>query len=278
MNMKRTMLLAASVLALISTTGCKREAAGQVVAVVNGDEITRQEVEAELGGRPLPQGLDAKQAQQLILQRVVDRHLLAGAAKADGIDKDQEYLLKQRQMSDTLLAQMLGERAGRTFQIPDNAAIDKFIAAHPTIFAQRTLFQLDQVLFAPPSDANQVRALKDDHTMDAVAAHLTALGIKFERGAGQLDSAVVPPTILDTIRKLPPGEPFLIPQSGSILVASVTGMTAAPLAVEEARPIAVQLMRKEAVEKTLKQRLKQAKAEAKIEYQPGYGPAKTGKP
>lgn len=273
MKVKRSKLLAVSLLVLLSTSGCKREATGQVVAVVNGEEITLQEINAELSGAQIPQNTDTKQIQQRLLQRIVERRLVAGTARADGIDKDQEYLLKHRQMDDSLLIQLLGERTGRTFRIPDPSALDKYIATHPTIFGQRVVYQVDQILFAPPSDFNQIRKLKDDHSLDAVAATLTSLGIKFQRSNGQLDSAKLAPDMIAHMNKLPQGEPFLVPQPGSIFVGVITAITPAPLAVEDARPLAIQFMRKEAVDAAFKQRLKTAKAEAKIEYQPGFAPA-----
>lgn len=273
MKVKPSIFMAASVLAMLATTGCKREAGGQVVAVVNGDEITRQELDAELNGKELPQNVDAKTVRQMLLQTVVKRHLLAGAARADGLDKDQEYLLKQQRSDDTLLVDMIGERAARTFRVPDNAAIDKYVTDHPQLFAQRQIYQFDELLFPLPSDIKQIQKLKDDHSMDAVAATLTSLGIKYSRGTGQLDSAVVPPELIDRIKKLPAGEPFLLPRGNAIAVGVLTGSTPAPVSVEEARPIAVQFMRKDAVEKALKDRLKTAKAEAKIDYQPGYAPS-----
>mgnify|MGYP001548392619 CR=1 FL=1 len=48
--------------------GCQKEATGQVAAVVNGDEITLQEVNAEMSGMQLPQRVDKTQVQKAALQ------------------------------------------------------------------------------------------------------------------------------------------------------------------------------------------------------------------
>ena len=277
MKVKRSTMLAASLLVMLAASGCQREATGQVVAVVNGEEITLQELNAEIGDAQLPKNMDAKEIQKRLLQRIVDRRLIAMAARKDGIDKDQEYLLRQRQTDDALLRDLLGQRTERTFRIPDEAAIKKYMAAHPTIFANREIFQMDRLQFAMPSDANVVRKLESDHTMEAVAAKLTSLGITFSRGLAEVDSATLPPLMVERIKSLPPGEPFLVPQPGGISAAVITSTRPAPLAPGQARSVAVQLMRKEAVESALEQRLKTEKASAKIEYQPGFAPAKPGK-
>lgn len=277
MNMKRNMVLATSLLAMLAaTSGCKREASGQVVAVVDGEEITAQEINAEIGGK-IPPKVDPKEVQRQTLQQIIDRRLIAKAAKDDGIDKDQEYLLKQRQVNDALLIQMLGQRTDRTFRIPDTGEIQKYMTAHPTMFAQRQILQTDRISIPTPVDMQKVSAIKDDHSMDAVAARLTALNIKFTRDTAPLDTAALPPEIIGRIHKLPPGEPFVIPQPGVLMVLLVTSSAPQPVAIDQARPVVVQLMRKEAVEKAIRQRLKTQRDAAKIEYQPGFAPSKPGK-
>lgn len=272
MTVKRKELLAASLLVTLVLTGCKREATGQVAAVVNGEEITLQEINAELGDSRLAENVDRKEVQKSLLQRIIDRRLVALAARNDKIDSSQDYLIKRRQLDDELLVRMLGQRVERTYRIPDRAEIDKYIASQPTMFGQRTVYTVDRILFPTPEDANVIRALKDDHTMDAVAARLDSFKIKYARGPMQMDSAALPPEMLKRILALPAGEPFAVPQQGSIAVAVITASTSAPMSGDAARPLAVQLMRKAAVDNMVQQRLKAERAAAKIEYQPGFEP------
>lgn len=280
--MKRTTMLAASLLAMAMVSGCKREAGGQVVAVVNGDEITVQELNAELATLQVPKNVDVKDVQRRVLQRMIDRRLIAAAAREDGVDKEQDFLIRQRQVNDALLATLLGQRTEKTFRIPDTAAINKFTASMPNLFGQRTVYSVDRILFAPPANMASLQQLKDDHSMDAVAAKLTAIGIPFTRATQEVDSGALPQEVVARIKSLPPTEPILLPQQGSITILVITGSRQAPLAGEEARPLAVQLMRKQAMEQAVEQRLKAQRASAKIEYQPGYAPvaapaAKPGK-
>jgi hypothetical protein len=116
--------------------------------------------------------------------------------------------------------------------------------------------------------------LKDDHTMEAVANRLTSMGVAFQRGGGQMDSAVVPPQMMARIKALPPGEPFLVPENGMVTVAVVTDAKPAPLLGANARPIAAQLMRSAEMGKILDQRLKTERDAAKIDYQTGFAPPK----
>lgn len=259
---------------VMSVTACNKEATGQVAAVVNGDEVTLREINAELGSVQVPEGADKKAVQQTMLQRVIERRLLAQAAREDGLDKDPEFLLRRRQLEEALLVQMLGRKADRTTQVPSEPAIDKFMNERPTMFSGRTIYAVDRIQFPMPADLSTLKQFEPDHTLEAVAARLDRLGIKYAHQPAQFDSASIPPQILERIRSLPAGEPFVIPEGGNVTVAVVTGSKPAPIAGREARPLAVQAMRNQAVMEAVQQRLKTEKAQAEIEYQEGFAPPK----
>lgn len=263
----------ACLLGAILLAGCQKEATGQVAAVVNGDEITLQEVNAELAGMQIPDGADKTQAQRAALQRIIDRRLLAQAARNDGIDKTPEFLIRRRQLEDALLVQLLGQRTGRSTAVPDTAAVQTFIAKNPAVFNGRTIYTVDRIQFPVPSNLQSLKALEQDHSMDAVAARLRQMGIQFTRGSAQMDSAQLGQERLDRIRALPQGEPFVLPEAGLVTIAVITGSQAQPVEGDQARPVAVQIMRNQSLSAAMKQRLEAEKAAAKIKYQKGLSPA-----
>lgn len=265
-------LIGACALAMLGVSGCKKEATGQVAAVVNGEEITLAELNQEIGQANLPANADKKAIQRAALQKIIDRRLVAQVARDEGIDKQPEYVARKRQADELLLIQMFGQKLSRAARVPDAAAIDKYMAANPNVFGQRTVYKLDRIQFAMPQDPTPVMGIKDDHSLDAVAARLTSLGIKFSRSPGALDSAQVPPPVMARIKALPPGEPFALPERDGLTVAVITGSEPHPLVGPEARPLALNGLRKEDLEKTLSDRLKAARAAAKIDYQQGFAP------
>src|SRR5215212_831827 len=91
----------------LALSACDREPTGQVAAIVGDDEITLQEVNAEVGNAKPPEGIDAKAVQQSALQRIIDRRLLASVARDQDLDKRPEFLIRQRQLEDALLVQLL---------------------------------------------------------------------------------------------------------------------------------------------------------------------------
>ena len=276
--MRRIARIAATLTIALALSSCGRQPTGQVAAVIGDEDVTLQEINAELSDSKLPAGADAKAVQQGALQRIVDRRMLASIARDQDIDKKPEFQIRKRQLEDALLIQLLGEQSGRSLRVPDAAALDKFIAANPSNFARREVLVLDQVRFAMPADPTKLRALEKDHSIDAVAATLRDLGIPFERGVTELDTAVVSRDVVSQINGLPPGEPFIIPENNIVSASAITGRKSAPLGSAQARPIAVQMMRSEALRKLLDQRLKAKRAEMKVVYQPGFAPATANRP
>lgn len=271
--MKKKLVLATSMAALTLLSGCKKEATGQVAAVVNGEEITTQEINTELQAAHIPQGADQKAAAKVALQRIIERRLLAKAAKDDGLDKEQEYLIRSRQINDALLVQMLSERASRGVQVPNDAAIKSFIGQNAGSFGNRTIFTTDQVQFRAPADPKVLQAFAPDHSMDAVVARLNQMGIKFNRRTAELDSLQFPKAALDQIRAVRQGEPLVFPTNGMVLIAAVTGSRSAPIGGDDAKALAVQGLRNKEVAGIIEQRLKAERAKAKIDYQPDFAPA-----
>lgn len=270
--MNRTISFTCALVAL-SLTACDKEATGQVAAVVNGEEITLQEINAELGSTPIPEGVDKKVVQQAALQRIVERRLLAQAARDDELDKTSDYLLRERQLRDALLVQLMGQRAERALKVPGEQEIDKFIAENPVMFSERKILTVDRIQFAMPKNVDQLKALESDHSMEAVAARLKQMGIEFRRDTTQIDSAALGQQRLQQIRALPAGEPFVVPENGVVTVGVVTGERAEPIPAANARPLAVQALRNKQLSETMQQRLKQSRTNAEIQYQPGFAPA-----
>jgi len=274
-KLRSVSLIALTAMSLMAS-GCQKKAEGQVVAIVNGEEITLPELNAEISELNVPETADKNLVRQRVLQRMVERRLLVQSAKEAGVDRDPQYLTQERRMQEQLMISMYGRKAMDTIKVPDTAEVDRYIAAHPTMFADRKRLRLNQLVFPAPSNPQSLEPLKDAHNLDEAAAKLTQLGIRFQRGQGALDSATVRPEVLKRLEALPPGEPFIVPNGGNIVVSTIVGIDPVALPAEQARPLAVEAMRREELNRIGQQRLNEAKAKAKIEYQTGYEPPAGG--
>jgi peptidyl-prolyl cis-trans isomerase C len=268
----KTARLLYGLIAIAMLHGCGGAPSGQVVAVVNGEEITLQELNAELAElKAAPIG-DKKTVRQQILQQIVDRRLMAQIAKEEGMDRDPMYVIRERRMEEELLVQMYGAKSADTVRIPEGPAIEKYMQDNPGMFSQRTSYIVDQISFNMPSDQSVIKKLEADRSMAEVEATLRELGIDYGKGKNSMDSGTIPTPVLNQILSLPPGEPFIIPAQGKIVVSVITGKQPVAVDTKEAMPMAAQSMRAENLGKMLGKRLQEAKAKAQITYQDGFAP------
>lgn len=263
--------------AMILISGCGKEATGQTVAVVNGEEISQAELNAELAATNVPQGADTKKVLPQLLQRVVDRRLLAQAAIEEGLDRNPEYVSRQRRATEDLLIGMSMKRRGDSIKLPSQAEIDKFIAENSSLFQQRSILSLNQIVFDPPSDMKLLDQLKNDHSLEAVSATLQRLRIPFSRAQSNLDTGTLPAAVAKQIAALPPGEPFVVPANGKIVVSVITGREAVGTSAEQSRKQAAELIKRQKLEDIMQNRLKELKSAAEISYQEGFAPTASSK-
>ena len=259
----------------VTATACQKKATGQSVAVVNGEEITASELNDALANdNNALAGLDPKQARAVELQKLVDRKLIVQQAKENGLDKSPEFINQQRRGTEDLLINMLVTRQASSQQIPSAAEIAKFEADRPGMFANREKWTLDQLNYPLPKDPTVTAKIAEAKSLDEVAQALTAAGIQYTKGTKDFDSALLPPALYAQLSKLQPGEPFVAPGPDRAVASVITAREPNPLTPEQSRQLALAQMKREQVNTLLGQRIKDLKAKAKIEYQPGFEPPK----
>jgi EpsD family peptidyl-prolyl cis-trans isomerase len=265
-------IVLAIVLACV-VSACDKKPAGQTVAVVNNEEITAADLNAELSNANLPAGEASKEARASALERLIDRRLLAQQAKSDGLDKTPEFLNQQRRANEDLLINMLISRQANTQQLPSAAEIANFEATHPGMFAKREIWTLDQINYALPKDAAVTAKITAAKSLDEIAQILAAAGIQYTKQSKKFDSAMLPPNYYAQISGLAPGEPFIAPGTDKAVASVITAREASPLSPDQQRQLALSQMKREKVNQIVGQRIKELKAKAKVDYQPGYGPS-----
>jgi EpsD family peptidyl-prolyl cis-trans isomerase len=287
--------IAAALVAVALLTGCNKGGGapkGQVVATVNGDDITVHELNSELQQARPPADVPRKTVEQVVLARVIERKMLADVARSRNLDKNPDFILAERRIDDGLLVQALQSDIARKVPPPTREAAEKYIEAHPDQFAQRKVFAIDQIQFLRPVNI-QTLGLEKANTMADVVGVLTANKIEFRRNTASVDALTVNPALVSEIEKIlarNPQEVFMFadqPQGAPapvMYVNKVVDTKVVPYTGEAAITLAQQLLQRDAVQKSLVANLAtfRAAAKDKIKYAAGYGPpaapAKPGAP
>ncbi len=268
------MLRVSGVLALALLAACDKKPEGQVVAVVNGDEITMQELNTELGNVEQPEGAALDEMRNNALDNLVNRRLLAAVAREEKVDGSPEYVMRRRQLEEALLVQMLAQKTARELKQPTTAEVDKFTADNPQMFADRMILAVDQLRFQTPERSDYIAALEPAKTMAEVVTALNRLGIRFERGNVQVDTASMPLDMYRQVMSIGSAEPFVLPGPAMVSVSQVVSSRPAPVPADQVRTVATNMMQQLNVAKQLDERIKAAKAEAGIAYQSGFSAPK----
>lgn len=273
--MNRSVHVLGTCMAIALLAGCNKQPGGQVVAVVNNDEVTVQELNAEAQAAQLPAtSASDKQAVAALLQRVVDRNLLADYARREGLDRGPDYVARKRQMDQALLADLAVRKLSGGSPNPTSAEVEAYITSNPLLFAERQQLKLDQIRFPTPPQADVLKTITAAPTLEGVIAQLDARGIKYVRGAASLDTGGIDAAAVRQILALKPGEAFALSTAGQTFVSVVTGNAPVPVAKTDWPAIATNALRNQRLSKLMADSLKQLRTSAKIEYDPAYKPEK----
>ncbi|MBV8970707.1 MAG: hypothetical protein JO290_00270 [Sphingomonadaceae bacterium] len=258
---------------------------GQVVATVNGDDITIHELNSELAQARPPADVPRKTVEQVVLGRVVERKMLADVARDRKLDKNPDFILAERRLEDGLLVQALQADIAKKVPATTREAAEKYMEAHPDQFAQRKIYTIDQIQFLRPPQLPTL-GLQKANTLAEVAQILTASKIEFRRNTATVDALTVNPGLISEIGKLQAKnaqELFMFadqPQGAPVPVMYVNHVTdtkVQPFTGEEAINAAQQLVHRDEVQKALVNSLTafRAAAKDKIKYAAGYAPPPT---
>jgi peptidyl-prolyl cis-trans isomerase C len=246
---------------------------GQVVATVNGEDVTVYELGTELQS-DASSGEARKTAEKAALQKIIDRKILADLARERKLDKMPEYLLQTRRADEQILVNLLlQDEAGKMpgFSSED---VEKFIADNPWMFSARKLLIIDQIQFPMPQDREVLKSYQPLKTLDEVEQKLATEGVEHRRVPTSLDTMQLPEQMVKNILALPPGEVFVVPAGGGLTANRIVEVRATPLTGREASNVAREVLRKQRAITKVTGELDPliAKAREKVTYRPGYAP------
>jgi EpsD family peptidyl-prolyl cis-trans isomerase len=257
-----------------NTNTTATEPTGQVVATVAGQEITLRELRAELGTPPTDPKA-AKTAEQTALRAIIGRKILASAAREQGLDKTPDFALQQLRTMDLLMVQTLQAKIATDMPQPAPEEVDRYIADHRDVFAERKIFDLDQITLTRPTDPEKLKAFEPLKTMAEVETMLKREQIDYRHIVNAvLDSVGANPQLIERILKLPPNEVFVLPAGGNLLVNQIRQTRVVPFTGEPARNYALGLLRNQHLQETMQRALSaiMAKAQSSIKYNKAYAP------
>lgn len=271
----------AALLACIALSGCgmiggDKAPKGQVVATVNGEEITVTELNRELGGAASANPADRKAAEQAALESIITRKLVAQASKEEKLDKTPVFAQQEVQAKEAMLVGAMQRKVASTVVAPTRTEGEKFVTDHPDMFANRRVMVVDQIVvgqFKP----ELMKEFEPMTTLEQIEAVLVRENLDFQRTTTVLDTLNAPEDLTKTLGKLPPNEIFIFPRGNAVFVNQIRDNRVMPFTGDRAISYALAGLKSLRTQEALVKQLETIRkaGEGEITYNDKYKPVKT---
>lgn len=272
------LLIAAGCIAVLTLTACGKgegkKAATQVAARVNNEEISVHQINNVLsrsGNIPAEQ---AKAAGRQILDKLIDQELFVQQAREKKLDRDPKVMQAVEAARREILARAYAEQIMGAAAKPSAAEIKDYYAAHPELFSQRRIFNLQEL--AIRATPEQIDTLKQElpktKNLAEVANWLKSNGIQYVGNAGVKPAEQLPLDLLPRYHAMKDGQVALLTGPAGALIVHLVASQNAPLNETAATPFIEQFLTNRKRAELADAELKQLKAKAKIEYLNDFGP------
>jgi len=277
MKSRIAVVLAALAGLSLSACGGGGQPKGQVVAKVGKEEVTVLDLQGALTGFQANNAAARKAAEQQALNSIVQRKLLAQAARKQKLDKTPEFARQEQQLIENLLVRDWQARLVKAVPAPSAEDVQQFISQHPDLYSARKRISVDLVRFPAPSDPTFAKALQPLHTLDEVRALLNGRKIAFANSTSQIDALLVDPRFVDQLLKMKPDDVFVAPQpNNQVVVGHITGIQTDPIANDLATRHATEFLRRSRVQETVQRQFAAVIQSGikSVSYAKGYEPPK----
>lgn len=262
--MKKSLAIAIALALPLAACGKGSDKApqGQVVATVDGEEITLTELMAEAGP-----GVTDPQQQSAALQRIVARRLLAAEAKKRGLDSTPLAAVFKRAGEDEALSKTLARDIADRVPAVSQSEVDEFIRTYPATVSQRRILNVDQIA-VPELSAPLVEQIKGLHTMADAERVLMGANVQYKKATGTIDGLTLEPNFLAGIVDTEGRDIFMYPQNGGYVIGSVLSSRVQPLtgkaAQDTTRALLTQRRKDEQTTSAVSKILSEGKAKVKV--------------
>jgi EpsD family peptidyl-prolyl cis-trans isomerase len=248
----------------------------QVVAKVNGEEITIHQVNFQLSQLGQLNQVQAKIASKQILTRLIEQELLKQQALGEKLDKDPVVLQALEATRSQLLAQAYLERLLAKAPKPSVSEIDTFYKEHPELFESRRVFDLQELVIVTNKEKFfEIEAgLKPIKGINEIAIWLRDHHYPFSVNSNAKAAEQLPMELLKKLQLLKAGEVLMVPTQTTFNVIHLAGVDSAPITRAKATPIIEQYFLNQNKTMMAQKEVVKLNDNAKIEFEGMYADMK----
>lgn len=249
-----------------------KKVATQVAVKVGSEEISVHQINQVLSrtnaANTTPQAVQTLRRE--VLEKLIDQQLAVSQAEESKLNRSPEVVALIEVARREVLARAYIQQVTGALPKPTAEENKKYFADHPALFAERRVFNLQEVQLpasAGAAVAEQVRALlAAGKPMEEVATLLKSRDIKFGGGAATRAAEQIPLELLTKVHALKDGQSVVIENPQGFNVIRVAGSQSAPVPEASALPRIEQFLANQRGAEAVSQSIKQLRAKTTITY------------
>ena len=261
----------AAVLALALLAGCGSggdKPATQTAARVNKEEITVHQINNVLAAQRGLRPEQAEEAGKRVLERLIDQELALQKAAEQKVDRDPRVVQQIESARRDIVARAYTEKLAEGAPKPSAEEIQKYYDEHPSLFAQRRIYQLQEVVVgAEPAQIESLQAqARKVRNANEFVEYLKANNIKFAATQAVRAAEQIPLQALPTLASMKDGQAMMTPTPTGATLLFVAASRAEPVDLERATPAISNYLHNERKRKIVSDDLKALRSAASVQY------------
>ena len=239
-QVSRPFLLAILASTSVALFGCgqNERPSTQVVAKVNGEEISVHQINGVLARTAGINQDNLPSAKQEILERLIEQQVAINEAVSKKLDRSPEVVSAIENAKRDIIARALMDQIASSQSQPTVAEAKEYFAEHPELFSQRRVFSLQEIVLRKSrNDIGPITAkVSTAKTIDEVAAWLKEKNIEFTANSGTRAAEQIPLEVLPALHKFKDGQMGIVEGKEAFHVFRVAGSKTAPVDEADAMP------------------------------------------
>jgi EpsD family peptidyl-prolyl cis-trans isomerase len=243
-KLRPQVFLLALLVCAAALSGCGKkgdtQASTQVAAKVGSEEISIHQINDMLGrvnlGDKSPEAL--KKVSRQILEKLIDQQLAIDQATELKLHRSPEVVAQIEAARRDILANAYLQQFTASLPKPSPEEMKKYYADNPALFAQRRVFNLQEIIAKPGPEASALLKSMGDagKPMDEIAAALRSKGIPFNGGNVTRGAEQLPLEILPRMSTLKDGQNLSYDTAQAATLIHIVSSQAVPVTEEQALP------------------------------------------
>jgi len=214
-------------------------ASGQVVAKVNGEEITIHQVNAAMARFGKLDEAQAKEAGKQVLNALIDQQLLLKKAAEKKLERDPAVMQALEGAKRQVLSQAYLEKIMQNVSQPSANEVHEYYVQNPAFFENRRIYRFQEILLGNNNPATLKAAkekLDQGKNLRDLALWLQSEKITFKADEVVKPAEQFPKEILQRVQALKVGQTAIVSSDKGTLIMDLVAVRDQPVTEAQAKP------------------------------------------